>query len=202
MGLQPSGGTKSQSLETIETAPVESKRGSHALRSAGTSRKEKRDAEFRAFFEAESERLCRLGTFMTGDYERGADLAQEAMVRTYKHWDRIKSVSPGPYARRILVNLLRSQHRRSLLERKHRALQTEDQVMHPTPGVDDWLIVSKALAQLSPIRRATVVLRFWEDMSEADIASTLKRPIGTVKSDIHRALGTLRPLLGNSQREQ
>jgi hypothetical protein len=52
-----------------------------------------------------------------------------------------------------------------------------------------------SLMELSPIRRATIVLRFYEDMSEADIARTLDRPLGTVKSDIHRGLAKLRQLL-------
>jgi DNA-directed RNA polymerase specialized sigma24 family protein len=54
------------------------------------------------------------------------------------------------------------------------------------------LRISKALKVLPALRRAAVVLRFYEDMSEADIARTLDRPIGTIKSDIHRGLARLR----------
>jgi DNA-directed RNA polymerase specialized sigma24 family protein len=56
-----------------------------------------------------------------------------------------------------------------------------------------------ALAELSPVRRATILLRFYEDMSEHEISRELDRPLGTVKSDIHRALRQLRPLLEESQ---
>ena len=55
--------------------------------------------------------------------------------------------------------------------------------------------VSEALKAISPMRRAAVILRFYEDMTEAQIAETLNRPLGTIKSDIHRGLAALRPLL-------
>jgi RNA polymerase sigma-70 factor (sigma-E family) len=153
-----------------------------------------RDAEFKEFFMAESAALARLGTFLTGDPERGADLAQEALVRTYQHWGRIKDQDPAPYARRILVNLVRSAHRRKMLERRHPP-RSHVVASSRSGDVDEWIRVSEALRALPPIRRAAVVLRFYEDMSEMQIADTLNRPLGTVKSDIHRGLAALRPLL-------
>ena len=150
-----------------------------------------RDAEFQTFFAAEAEPLRRFATFLTGDHHRAADLAQEALVRTYRHWGRIHGAEAGPYARRVLVNLVRSEHRKVLVRRKH-----DRATDHPTTShsdrVDEWLRISKALQVLSPARRAAVVLRFYEDMSDADIARTLDRPIGTIKSDIHRGLARLR----------
>lgn len=164
-------------------------------------RARERDEQFGSFFLAESERLRRLGVWLTGDPERAADLAQEALARTYRHWRRIREHDPGPYARRILVNLVRSQHRRSLVARRHEQ-KPADLVTGEAPRVDEWLRVTEALKTLSPMRRATVVLRFYEDMSEADIARALDRPLGTVKSDIHRALAKLRPLLEETERER
>ncbi len=159
-----------------------------------------RDEAFRSFFAAESERLRRLAVFLTGDAEQAADLAQEALALTYRHWRRISGDAPGPYARRILVNLVRSRHRRSLLQRR---LQESaiDPVIHDNPRVEEWLRVMSALRQLPPMRRAAIVLRFYEDMSEADISTILDRPLGTVKSDIHRGLKALRPLLEETERE-
>jgi RNA polymerase sigma-70 factor (sigma-E family) len=158
-----------------------------------------RDEEFRNFFVAESDRLKRLATFMTGDAERGAELAQEALVRTYRHWGRIRKEDPGPYARRILVNLIRSAHRRMVLERTRAPeLPREFDEGHAS-RVNEWLRVSSALMHLSPIQRATVVLRFYEDLPEAEIGRVLDRPIGTVKSDLHRALKKLRPLLEGTE---
>ena len=74
-------------------------------------------SEFQDFFLAEADRLKRLATFLVGDAEHGADLAQEALVQAYRHWGRIRNEDPGPYTRRILVNLVRSAHRRRVLER-------------------------------------------------------------------------------------
>jgi RNA polymerase sigma factor (sigma-70 family) len=71
----------------------------------------------------------------------------------------------------------------------------------PSTGVEDWLLVSDALRQLPPMRRAAIVLRFYEDMTDAQIAATLDRPIGTVKSDIHRGLASLRKYLEAEERE-
>ena len=159
-----------------------------------------RDAEFREFFLAESDRLRRFAAFLTGDADSAADLAQEALARTYRQWNRIRNEDPGPYARRCIVNLVRSNHRRALLALRHQR-QTRDVEESPSGRVDEWMRVSRALRQLSPIRRATVVLRFYEDLSEAEIARVLDRPVGTVKSDLHRGLAKLRTLLEQPEKE-
>jgi RNA polymerase sigma-70 factor (sigma-E family) len=163
-----------------------------------------REEEFQAFFMSEAERIRRLAVFLTGDADRGADLAQEALVRTYRHWGRIKNHDPGPYCRRILVNLVRSAHRRSLLERRHIEARPpgEGVVGGPDRHVDDWLRLAPALKQLPPLRRAVIVMRFYEDMTEAQIAHALNRPLGTIKSDIHRGLAKLKALLGEHEEEE
>lgn len=153
---------------------------------------EDRLKRFGAFFAAESPRLQRFAAWLTGDPDAAADLAQEALARTYTHWRRIQNDDPTAYARRIVVNLVRSSHRRRLLEAKHRARGAE--VVAPVQ-VEEWLRIAQALKTLPPIRRATIVLRFYEDMSEAQIAAVLDRPIGTVKSDIHRGIKRLRQVM-------
>lgn len=162
-----------------------------------------REEEFRAFFMSEGEKVRRLAVFMTGDADRGADMAQEALARIYRHWGRIKNHDPGPYCRRILVNLVRSAHRRSLLERKHAEGRPRGEAITQDHNrrVDDWLQLAPALKQLPPMRRAVIVLRFYEDMTEAQIAHVLDRPLGTVKSDIHRGLAKLKALLGEHREE-
>ena len=150
-----------------------------------------RDEDFHSFFAAEAEPLRRFAPFLIGDHDRACDLAQEALVRTYRHWGRIHGAEAGPYARRVLVNLVRSEHRRSIVRRKHDRATDHPTISH-SDRVDEWLRLSTALEVLPPMRRAAVVLRFYEDMSEADIARTLDRPIGTIKSDIHRGLARLR----------
>lgn len=160
-------------------------------------RARRRELEFRDFFQAEAERLRRFALYLTGDREQAADLVQEALVRMYRHWGRIRNSDPGPYARRIVVNLVRSAHRRSLLEREHEETRRDLAPMMDSASVEEWLRVTEALKTLSPIRRAVVVLRFYEDLTEPQIAQVLDRPVGTVKSDLHRALAKLRPLLAN-----
>ena len=150
-----------------------------------------REEAFRDFFAAEAEPLRRFATFLTGDPHHAADLAQEALVRTYRHWTRIEGAEAAPYARKILVNLVRSEHRKVLVRRKYDRA-TDDPTVSPSARIDDWMEISTALKVLSPIRRAAVILRFYEDMSEADIARILDRPVGTIKSDIHRGLARLR----------
>ncbi|MDQ3964662.1 MAG: RNA polymerase sigma factor [Actinomycetota bacterium] len=166
-------------------------------------KRQARDEEFRAFFVADGARLERFATMLVGDPVEGAELAQEALVRIYSRWGRIRSGSPWAYARQTILNLVRSAHR----ARKLRAV-------NPVPGwvrldettsvdvddlVGDSMRVIDALRHLSPTRRATILLRFYEDMAEQEIATTLDRPLGTVKSDIHRGLLQLRPLLEESE---
>jgi RNA polymerase sigma-70 factor (sigma-E family) len=158
-----------------------------------------RDKEFREFFAHESARLQRFATMLVGDPNEAAELAQEALVRVYKHWGRVREGSPGAYARRIVVNLVRSAHRYNKLRRDRPLLPGPESADGHAVGVEEWLRVSAALAQLSPVRRATILLRFYEDLSEHQISRALDRPLGTVKSDIHRALRQLRPLLEESE---
>ncbi len=157
-----------------------------------------RDDEFHAFFKAENERLQRFATMLVGDAHEGAELAQEALARSYARWGRIQDGLPGAYVRQIVVNLVRSGHRSKKLRSLKPVPAWADggrQVAADTDGVGDSLRILHALNGLSPTRRAAVLLRFYEDMSDHDIARVLDRPVGTVKSDIHRALRQLRPLL-------
>jgi len=153
-----------------------------------------RDEAFREFFEAEQRSLQRFATFMTSEPDAAYDLVQEAFVKTYRAWTKTRIDDPGMYARRVIVNDVRDRSRR----RKVRLLRPLADITrdHPSPaeGIVDSIIVVDALKRLSALRRAVVVLRFYEDMTEQQIADTLDRPLGTVKSDLHRALNALRPI--------
>ena len=152
-----------------------------------------RDSEFRHFFITQAPRLERIALLMTGSPEVAADLAQDALLKTYRAWPRIRGEDPGPYARQALVNLCRNHYRRRALERRKSSpgpvLETAD------PDVAEALRVAAALATLPPLRRAVIVLRYYEDMTAAEVARVLDRPLNTVKSDIKRSLERLRPLL-------
>ena len=151
-----------------------------------------RDSEFKQFFITQKPRLERVALLMTGDADLAADLAQEALLKTYRSWRRIRRDDPGPYARQILVNLCRNHHRRRALELRKPATPPESST---DPDLTEALRVAAALATLPPLRRAVMVLRYYEDMTEMEVARVLDRPLNTVKSDIRRSLERLRPLL-------
>ena len=152
-----------------------------------------------AFFAAESDRLQRFATFMCGDPELAADLAQEALGRAYAAWPRLDRSDPGAYVRRIVVNALRDRKRRDRVRREKRHWSPlQVQTGSDSSSVERLALVD-AMTTLSPMRRAVVILRFYEDMSEERIAEILERPAGTVRSDLHRALKALRPLLQDDE---
>ena len=153
-----------------------------------------RDAEFRDFYMHEAPRLRRLAVMLTGDLDSASDLAQDALVKTYVAWSRIRAEDPAPYAKRTLVNLCRNAHRRKMVELRKAPAPPRD-VVDRGDRIEEAMRVAAALSILSPIHRAVVLLRFYEDMKESEIALTLDRPLNTVKSDLRRALERLRPML-------
>ena len=163
-------------------------------------RTQERDAEFRDFYSAHAGRLRRLALMMVGDQSRADDLAHDALLRCYVSWPRIRGDDPGPYVTRALVNLCRNAHRRRAVELRKPQRPPAD-VVDRSSHVDEALRVAAALSVLSPIRRAVVLLRFYDDMAESEIAAVLDRPLNTIKSDLRRALERLRPLLEESTKE-
>jgi RNA polymerase sigma-70 factor (sigma-E family) len=164
-------------------------------------RAHERDADFKAFYESEGRRVRELAYFLVGDRHLAADLSQEAFLRAFRSWNRIKKKDPGPYVRRALVNLCKNSHRRRAVEKKHWGSAPSAIGSTAGPNVEEKARVVEALRELSPMRRAAVLLRYYEDLSDEQIAATLDRPLGTVKSDIRRSLEQLRPLLDESVRE-
>lgn len=158
-----------------------------------------RDKEFKIFYQAEAPRLRRLAIMLTGDVERASDLTHDTLTKVYVNWTRIRNDQPGPYARTILVNACRTAHRRRLLEFKNTPRRSPA-VPDPADSIDRALQVATALSALSPVRRAVILLRFYDDMTEQQIADTLDRPLNTVKSDLRRALETMRPMFGDEAR--
>lgn len=159
-----------------------------------------RDAEFRDFYSAHVGRLRRLALMMVGDEARADDLAHDALLRCYVSWHRIRGDDPGPYVTRTLVNLCRNTYRRRALELRKPPPPPAD-VVDRSDRVDEALRVAAALWVLSPIRRAVVLLRFYDDLPENEIAAVLDRPLNTIKSDLRRALEKLRPVLDETTKE-
>ncbi|MEU7926919.1 SigE family RNA polymerase sigma factor [Micromonospora sp. NPDC049107] len=149
------------------------------------------DAEFVEFARAASARLVHAAFLMTGDHHQAEDAAQTALVRTYASWSRIHDDDAYGYARRTLVNHLVDRWRRPMRE------YPTDEVPEQRRGdvADDvatrrWLVA--ILGALSPRERAIVVLRYYFDLPEAQVARELAVSVGTVKSTSSRALEKLR----------
>lgn len=150
-----------------------------------------RSAEFAAFVQARYAALARTATLLAGAQAPGEDLLQEALIRTFLSWRRVRdSRAAESYVRTTMVRLLlRDRKRRWSGEIPHadlpeRAVAATD----PASAVD----LRRALRALPTVQRAAVVLRFYADQSIDQIAETLHCPAGTVKSRLSRALAALR----------
>jgi RNA polymerase sigma-70 factor (sigma-E family) len=156
------------------------------------------EEEFRDFVAARSGALLRTAYLLAGDWATAEDLLQTALTKTYLAWKRLGGIDAiEPYARRVLVNTSTSWWRR----RWHGERPTE--VLPERAGVDeieqqlDRDALWRHLQALPARQRAVLVLRFYEDMSEAQTAALLEISPGTVKSQTSRALNTLRRRLGS-----
>jgi RNA polymerase sigma-70 factor (sigma-E family) len=142
-----------------------------------------RDAGLAALYRQEYAPMVRLAHLITGSNEAAEDLVQDAFVRMHRTWDRAEQ--PGAYLRRSVVNACNSWHRRRRMER--------ERLPRPAPEAADPEAreLLDALARLGVRQRTALVLRFYMDMSEADVASVIGCRPGTVKSLVHRGLREL-----------
>ena len=155
-------------------------------------------AAFQAYVVARSGALLRTTYLLTGSRTDAEDLLQTALAKTYLAWDRIRErEAVDGYVRRVMVNTQTSVWRRrrvdeyptdALPERADTRDATEDSDLHDAL----WT----ALAALPAKQRAMVVLRYYEDLSEAETARVLGVAVGTVKSTTSRALLRLRDATG------
>jgi RNA polymerase sigma-70 factor (sigma-E family) len=147
---------------------------------------------FAAFMGAALPTLLRFGYVLTGDPHRGEELVQSALVTTYRRWRHLRHEEPHAYVRRAMVNAHTSLWRR---HRRETRLPEDFDLTFSGKGpahYDDVDLVLRALRALPPRQRAVMVLRYYDDLSEAEIAHTLGCSPGTVKSQASRALRTLR----------
>ncbi|MET7460815.1 SigE family RNA polymerase sigma factor [Nonomuraea sp. NPDC005501] len=155
---------------------------------------------FGEFVAARATSLLRVAYLACGNETEAEDLLQTALERTYKNWDRVRADSPEPYVRRVIVNTAISRARR----RKILSI-IPTRVLPETPArsadVDLRHVLMDALRDLPPRQRAVVVLRYWEDLSEAQAAEVLGCSVGTVKSQASKALAKLRTALGEESME-
>jgi RNA polymerase sigma-70 factor (sigma-E family) len=156
-----------------------------------------RDAEFSAYMEARQASLLRTAYLISGDRHTAEDLVQTALAKLYLAWDRVEDRgSLDGYVRRVIVNENNSLWRRPFKRREHATDQLPERAAPTSPGGRDdalWELVQT----LPKKQRAAVVLRYYEELSEAETAEVLGVSVGTVKSQTSRALAALRARTGD-----
>lgn len=155
--------------------------------------------DFDAFVASRSTRLLRTAFLLTRDRGLAEDLVQTALAKAWFAWGRIEG-TPEAYVRRIMVNTYSSWWRRKWNGEEATELLPERGGVDGGSGrVDDRTDLWQALGRLPKRQRAVVVLRFYEDLSEAETADLLGCTVGTVKSQASRALAKLRldPMLSD-----
>lgn len=149
--------------------------------------------DFDVFVAARSPGLLRTAFLLTGDEHLAQDLLQTALVKTWKAWSRIERVeSAEAYVRRVLVTTATSWWRRRSSGEKPTGVLPTTAVPGRFDGVDARLALVAALRRLGRSQRAVVVLRYYEDMTEAQVADILSTSVGNVKSQASRGLAALR----------
>jgi RNA polymerase sigma-70 factor (sigma-E family) len=145
--------------------------------------------DFEAFVVARYAALLRTAYLLTGDHHDAEDLLQQTLVKAVGAWKRVTG-DPEPYVRTILVRENVSRWRR----RRWRELTTDvvPEGAIPDQDADERLALHRALGVLAPRQRAVIVLRYYEDLTEAQTADALGISVGTVKSQTRDALRRLR----------
>ncbi|MGV9269642.1 SigE family RNA polymerase sigma factor [Kitasatospora sp. NPDC003701] len=151
--------------------------------------------DFEGFAATRWRRLVRTAYLLTGDHHEAEDVVQATFAKVFRNWSRISRLEePDAYVHRALVNNNLSRHRR----RRVRQLLVPvlpDRASTASGGhrdVEERSALLQALAELPPRQRAVVVLRYWEDMSEGQVAEVLACSQGNVKSQASRGLAKLR----------
>ncbi|WP_329416661.1 SigE family RNA polymerase sigma factor [Streptomyces sp. NBC_00704] len=133
-----------------------------------------------------------------GDRHRAEDLLQEALVKLWFVWPRIAEEAPEAYVRKVLARAAaRSARRRWWGERPAEELPDVTEVGDVSASVAERTRLEAALVQLPPRQRAAVVLRYYQDLPEKQVAEALGCPVGTVRSHASRGVARLRRILGD-----
>ncbi|AVH57562.1 MULTISPECIES: SigE family RNA polymerase sigma factor [Streptomyces] len=151
--------------------------------------------DFVAYASAAWPRLVRTAHMLTGDFHEAEDLVQTTLAKVYARWQRIPGDDVDFYVRRSLVNNNLSRVRRRRVTHLLTPFLPE-RVHQREPGhaeaVEQRAALDQALATLSARQRAVMVLRYWEDLGEPEIAHLLGCSVGTVKTHARRGLEALR----------
>jgi RNA polymerase sigma-70 factor (sigma-E family) len=165
----------------------------------------RRDAEeFTSFVLAGQPRLRRTAYLMCGDWSLASDHVQDALMRVYRHWPRLRSDAEAhAYARKAVVSVV--------IDAKRRRSSTEvpvESVVDRPGGPDDADrsadrdLLTRCLAQVPARQRACLVLRYYDDLSVSEVATVLGCSEGTVKSQTARGLDTLQAAFARETDDQ
>jgi RNA polymerase sigma-70 factor (sigma-E family) len=156
-------------------------------------------SSYSAYVDARWASLYRFAHLVTTDPHEAEDVLQATLVKVYVKWEQVSAAaSVDAYVRRMLVNELLGERRlRARRGTKQHLLPAPDTV--PADDPSDRLALWDHLAGLPPRQRAVLVLRYYEDLTEEQIAEVLGCSRGTVKSQAHDALRTLRARLGSEE---
>jgi RNA polymerase sigma-70 factor (sigma-E family) len=149
--------------------------------------------DFDAYVRTRTPALLRSAYVLTGDQHLAEDLVQSALIRTHRAWRRVRDGNPDAYTRKVMYHLQVNRWKRrrvpeTLGERVPEPRGTADEAA----GVVSRLTVREALDRLAVRQRAVLVLRYFEDLTEAESAELLGVTVGTVKSQTAKALARLR----------
>jgi RNA polymerase sigma-70 factor (sigma-E family) len=155
----------------------------------------KADADdFAGFVEARERALQRMAWLLTGDWALAEDLVQTALAKTWPRWARVSERDdPEIYVRKVMLNTWSTWRRRRWRGEEASVTLPE----RPAPGdlaseVAELVAIGQALGRLTDRQRTVLVLRVFDDLSEAQVASVLNCAAGTVKSTLSQALAKLR----------
>jgi RNA polymerase sigma-70 factor (sigma-E family) len=157
------------------------------------------DEAFRGFVAARGHALLRTAYLLTGDQQLAEDLVQTALEKAVRHWGSIRETAAvESYVRRTMyreqVSLWR---RRRVTELPTETMPEPRRAVAADDRVEDRMVLCAALMRLGRRQRTVLVLRYFEDMTEQQVAELLGVTIGTVKSTAHRALEQLRAACGD-----
>ena len=159
----------------------------------GESRASEDDAAFRDYVLARGTALLRMAIMLTGNKADAEDLVQAALAKTFLAWDKINDhAALDAYVRRAMVNTHISWWRRRRVEEFPTAELPDQVVADHARESDTAEVVRRALDRLPQRMRAAVMLRYFDDMTEPEIAAALGISLGTVKSTVSRAVARLR----------
>ena len=164
-----------------------------------TTKQAQRAPAYEEYAAAAWPNLYRVAYLLAGAHADAEDLAQQALVKVFRNWTKVAaSDSPDAYVRRILTNTYLSARRPLRLQRELITDRVPEGAVEPgTAAPEQRLLLWPHVRALPPRQRAVVVLRYYEDLSEQQIADALGCTTGTVKSTSHKALARLRAVLAD-----